>query len=149
MSKNEKQLKRQGLKTKPWKSLKQRDLEKKSYEEVENLKAEILKIKEDIDHLWGAIEEDRAGDTLLEKESEDSAMVICNLKERFEKMEETLVYVQEELRDEKKKRKNLGCTVILCSGIALSFVAYRFFGDWATGVVFMGTIVGAAVYSTR
>jgi hypothetical protein len=120
-----------------------------SLDETEKLKAEITKIKGDIDHLWEAIDEGILDESGLAKESEDSAMAICDILERLEKleeMEETLVYVRKELRDEREKRKNLGCTVIFCGGIALSFMAYRFLGEWASGVVFLGTIAGVASY---
>ncbi|MHC4132548.1 MAG: hypothetical protein ACYSSP_10890 [Planctomycetota bacterium] len=115
--------------------------------EVENLKKEIAKINENIESLWGAIEEDRLEDSSLAKESEDSAMMICELIERLEKMEKSLIYVEEQLENEKKKRKTLGFTVIICGGIVFSLMLCGIQVFWLAGVVFIGALVGASLYS--
>ena len=114
-----------------------------------NLKDELRGIKNSIDLLWKAIKQDEFDESGLAKESEDSAMAICDILERLEKMEETIIYVQEESEKESRKREWLGCVVIFCGGILFCLMLYAVKAYWLGGVVFWVTLIGASLYAKR
>lgn len=113
------------------------------------MKDEITEIKNSIDLLWKAIEEEDTDGCIATEEIDSNTEQICIILERLEKIEKTLINIQVSLENEEKKRERLGCAAIFFGGILFFLILCGIKAFWLAGVVFLVTLIGISLYATR